>query len=829
MARLQFRMRGAAALVSLSLLLPACGGKKAPPPVSGIPAKINLIPSVSYSIQGGSTVQLIATAQNSANSTVNAVFTYNSSNPAVLSISPSGLVCAGQWNAPAYTVCTPGTAQVVEVTATADGVTSAPTLFFVHAPIGSIQVSVVPPVNQPPAACPTQGPLPAACNIPFNTTNCSVNAQGVYTCGCLSQNQIVTLQATALDVNGNDMTAEVGPFTWVSANPTVPKITPIVTVTAYNVPTNQATVSPSTPGQTQIVASASGAFSQPYSFETCPIQCIDLAVGQPQSGVTNFVTNKGTSETLTATAVDFQGCIVPKPGLTWVSSEPASIAAGGACSNATTCTVTTPQQGAASITATCTPPNCNIGFPLTLAGVAIPPQPVYPVTAISGLVTGTATTTTILSTSQDCYSQQLCDVGLYNVSSSTNLPSGGIQVPTPPNSLMYDLPGDKAYVGSEFGAFTVNPSNIGTSTSPFSALTAPGTPLGLVTGRILSVSPNGNNAVFSDTIASPNQVYFVSASPVSTVPLNLNGGIAAAFSPDGLRAYILADAGTSLYSYSTLQYLQPVTVPLASPATQIVFNGSGTFALLAGGVAAPDLSIYNTCDNSTVTLVSANVTSPLTSPPQLLTMVPGQNIPLGSLFGNTTIPSNLDTAGLDFFIGLDNLGNGASSGIDVIATNTLFFPPSSSPPVYPSLCALPVTLAQLTPATTPPAAPNSWTGNPFHISLGQGTFQPILFFMAASATQAYIVTSDVGVLIYNFNTNAVSKIPLINNASPVAASVTADGAFIYVAGSDGLLHQLNPSILLDENQTSFLPLPNSSNDFCFNETTCSLDLIAVKP
>ncbi len=821
MARWHFAAPGVAAIISLSLLLPACGGKKAPPAVSGVPAKINLNPSVSYSIQSGTTVQLTATAQNAANSSVNVVFTYNSSNTAVLTISPTGLVCAGQWNAPAYTICQPEPGgQGIQVTASADGVTSAPTLFWVHPPIASIQISVVPPVNQPAPACPDQGPLPAACNLPFNNT-CSTNpTTNVYTCGCLSQNQIVTLQATAFDVNGNDMTAAVGPFTWVGANSTVPQITPIVTVTAYNVPTNQATVSPGTPGQTQIVASASGAYSQPYNFETCPVQCIDLAVGQPQTGVTNFVTNKGTSQTISATAVDFQGCIVPKPGLTWVSSEPAAISAGTTCNNATTCAVTTPQQGAASITATCTPPACNVGFPIPLAGVATLPQPVYPVTAISGVVTGSAATTAVLSTTQDCYSQQLCDVGLYNVSSSTNLPGPGVTLPTPPNSLMYDPAGDKAYVGSEFGAYTVNPANIGTNTSPFGALLASGTQQGVVTGKVLAIAPSGNTAIFSDTIASPNQIYVVNIAPASTTPLNLNAAIAAAFSPDGLRAYILADGGTSLYSYSTLQYLQPVTVPLSAPATQIVFNGSGTFAMLAGGVAPPTLAVYNTCNNSQVTLTSASTT--FTSPPQFLTLVPGGNIPPGTLYGNTTIPTNLDTTGLDFFIGLDNVGNGASTGIDVIATNTSFF---SGPP-YPSLCPLPVTLAQLTPLTTPPTL---WSANPYHISIGQGTFQPISFFVTASATQAYIVTSDVGVLIYNFNTNSVSKIPLVNNASPVAASVSADGAYIYVAGSDGLLHQLNTSILLDQNQTSFSPLPNSSNDFCFNETTCSLDLIAVKP
>ena len=65
---------------------------------------------------------------------------------------------------------------------------------------------------------------------------------------------------------------------------------------------------------------------------------------------------------------------------------------------------------------------------------------------------------------------------------------------------MFDLAGDKAYMGSQFGAQLITISNLGSSTSPF-------TPLGTVTGNILAVSPDGNLAIFSDTVHSPNQVY----------------------------------------------------------------------------------------------------------------------------------------------------------------------------------------------------------------------------------------------------------------------------------------------------------------------------------
>jgi len=99
---------------------------------------------------------------------------------------------------------------MVQVTASALGATSPPTLVFVHPPIDNIQVSVVPPVNPPPPACPTQTALPAACKVPFNTGNCTtkVNSQGVsyLSCSCLSQNQTETLQAKAFS-KGVDITS----------------------------------------------------------------------------------------------------------------------------------------------------------------------------------------------------------------------------------------------------------------------------------------------------------------------------------------------------------------------------------------------------------------------------------------------------------------------------------------------------------------------------------------------------------------------------------------------------------------------------------------------
>jgi hypothetical protein len=803
--------------IFLLLLLPACGGKK-PGGANPFPAKITLNPAVSLSLQLGGTVVFSASAQNGVNGNISPTFTFTSSNPGIVDISPSGFACAGTWNAPFFNVCTPAAEGVAMVTASALGQTSPPTMVFVHPPIDNIQISVVPPVNSPPPACPTQVALPLACKLEFNG-----NAAN----HCLSQNQSQTLQATAFS-RGVDITAAVGPFTWSQANSNVVTITPIVT-SSTNVVTNQATVVSNTPGQTQVIASAAGVSSQPYSAETCPVQCIALEVGS-NIGQTAFITNKGTSEIINATAVDVQGCIVPTPSLTWTSSAPAALTAGSVatgCSGATSCTIGTAQPGAAAITASCTPPTCNIGFPLVPAGVPplFVPQPVYPVTAISGLVTGAAVSTSVLASSQDCYSNSVCTVALYDISTTKNLASSPSTMTTPPNSLIFDQAGDKAYAGSQFGALLITSANLGsTTTSPFTSLPSTATTLGVVTGRVLAVSPNGNLAVFSDTVSTPNQVYVVNTgnsattatpgnSATTTTPLNINSATTAAFSPDNSKAFILGNGGNTLYVYSTLQALQ--TFSLTGPANAIAFSSTGAFALLAGGSSDPStLAIYNTCDNSKAYLTlppPPAVTQPLPGPPIFLKMVPAGSAPAG----NASIPIlfQSDLSNLDVFLGID------STGIDVIATTTTtpLTPPATT------LCPLQQITYPTEVASTGP------TFYPLHINLQRGTFHPINFFVSPDGTQVYIVTSDQGVLIYSFNTQSVNAIPLSGGAAPVAADMTVDGTLLYVAGTDGILHELNIALALDVMEIPFSQLPNSTSNFCSQNFTCSLNMVAVRP
>ena len=777
--------------------------------VAGAPASIGLIPGSPVSLTIGTTQGFSATAKDSFGQVINAAFSFQSSDTSILNFSPAGNACAGTWNAPVYTVCTALGTGVVQVTAKSGNVTSPPTFVFVHNPVDQIKISVVPPVNPQPACTGQQNIAPACTPVNVQPTN-----------SCFTGNQPQTLQATAFS-QGLDITATVGPFTWLSGISGVVTVTPTIS-TSTNVPTNMATAAPGTPGFTQVVAQAAGSSSQPFDFETCPVQCVavEIATGSPQSGQTSFIVNKSTAVSLEAWAVDVQGCLVPKPALTWVTSQPPSIQAGGTttgCAAGTTCALTTPQPGSASITATCTPPTCNVGFPLSpTAGIT--PQPVYPVTAISGLVNGLPGTFNIIATSTSCAKADNpnCTVSLYDLTSGKSEPGSIQQIPTPPNSFLFSPHGDKAYMGSPFGAQLVATANLGTTSNAFTPIPAAGTTTGFVQGKVLAVSPKGDNAIFADNVSNPNFVYFVNdlASGPASTPLNITGATSAAFSPDGLKAFIVGfdrQNNPKLFVFSLQQSLQSFNIPAGTSVQEILPSATGAFMFTNGGGAAPSLGVRNVCNNQPAT-DPANAPPALNLPaqPVILKALPPGNFPTGS----NTIPKLL-TAGLDILMGVDN------TGIEIVATN-------AAQPGQNALCPQTITLAKL-------QANPSQTFAPLHLDLGQGNFSPINFFLSPDETLVYIVPSNLSaVLVYNLNTRSTSAIQLVGPGTPlpVAADMTPDGSFIYVAANDGQVHAISTFPAVDLFQVSFPSAPNATNPFCSNAITqpsCTLDFIAVVP
>ena len=773
-------VRGIVAVVLSVVAIGGCGGHK-PPGVSTTPARVNLSPAGSASIQLGAVLAFVASAENSNNNTVGAVFTYLSSDTSILNIAPNGIACAGRWDA-TYSNCTPGNTGVVTVTATTVGATSVPTYVFVHPLIDNISV-----------------------------TGVLLNGVAVQE-PCLSQSQSMTVEAHAFS-RGSDVTASVGPFNWTSNNPAVARVTPLVNI-AYNFPTNQATAVAVTPGITQIYALASGvtstSFSQPPPgtnlgfFETCPIQNIALELGHAGSGQTSFVSAKGAalSEAVVATLTDVMGnsslpntngdIVLSRIPLTWTSSQPQVLGPGSGCLQ--TCSLSLPAAGSAAVTASCSPPTCNVGFPLAPPG-SIVPVPVYATTAISGLVTGSGSSTAVLATSLGC--EKLppvdCATAIYNVSTTKATAGTATPMPVSPNSLLFDLAGDRAYVGSDFGAQVLNPGNLGSTANPF-------TPIGTVTGKVLAISTNGSSAILSDTLHVPNQVYVVTTvgTNASSVALDISGASAAAFSRDGLKAFIFgfdSNGDPNLYIYSTLRALQTVPLQAGTTVNDITFSTNNAFAYvvepsLAGG--GPAFTVYNTCDNQIST-----------SPAPILTP---QTIPLTAIpIAFKVLPDG------EHFIALEEGG-----AIDYISATITGIPAATLSAPSNLLCPMTVTHTKKT------------------INLAQGVIHPIDFFPSADGTQLYVLASDrSSVLVYNFASGAVTGVELAGNATPVSVDMSVDGGTLVVAGSDGLLHQVTfASGGSDQVQVSFPNLANYLNPFCTYSPSggdCTLDFIAAKP
>jgi DNA-binding beta-propeller fold protein YncE len=354
-------------------------------------------------------------------------------------------------------------------------------------------------------------------------------------------------------------------------------------------------------------------------------------------------------------------------------------------------------------------------------------------------------------------------------------------------------------MGSDFGALLINPANFGAG--PFSTI-------GTVTGKVLASSNNGNLGIFSDTLHTPNQVYVVNATSTSSqsaTPLNIPQAVAAAFSPDGLKAFIFGNGGSSLYVYSTLQALQgPIALAGPANANTVAFSPNGAFAYVAeaaanGGTA--NLTAFNTCNNQIAASPAPTPTPAvvkLSADPLFMRVLSGLHLEGTDSFGNP-IPDGTHVLVLD------------ATGFDIL-TSTI------SPPAPGTLCPQTVSFS-----------------NPQRIELAQGKLQPINFFPSADGTQLYVVAAGhASILVYDFSVGAVtSGIELLGNATPISADISPDAGTIIVAGSDGVLHEVSTGLGgSDQFQLSFPNIPDYLNPFCAitsPQNPCSLNLVVARP
>jgi trimeric autotransporter adhesin len=740
MSRVQSALR--TAIIPLSIVaslasLAGCGGSSAKPgPL--LPVTITLAPSTG-SVDLGGTLFFTATAVGRTSKTPIAVtVTFSSTNTAVLTIAKNGLACAGSWDSLTLPqVCTPGGAGVAQVTASAEGVTSSPVTVFVHQHIDQILVTALPPL--PGTIPPTPGPG-----------------------GCLSTNQnpvqTISYQATALSA-GVDISSTVGPFTWTAVTPAVATVTPLKDVNG--ILNGQVQATPKTPGLTQIFASIANTNSLPTAFITCPVQSISLAVHG--IGGTTITGTKGAAATIDATVIDSNPNSKPIADplanppttvpLTWSSSNPASVTVSS------TGAVASPGAGGATITASCIPPTCNVNL--------VPMQAIYPPTAVNAAFSVASNTTTptafnVYTTSSGCGTTLNCTTLIVPITGTPGTGGAGVALPSTPNSFTFSNPPSgtgagtlKGYLGAQKGLIQLNPAN-----PPIAASSA------TITGKVLAVSPDGNSVITSDTQAAFNQVFILNVTTGAQTALPVSGAISAAFSPDNLKAFILANNGANLFVFSTQAPLQKA-IPLPVPATDIAFTADGAFGFLAG---PSGLSFLATCDNPAAPAV-------------------GGPIAVTGAVAIRTLPD--------------------ASGFILLAP--------------PNLVLLPVKVAgQGCNMTATP-------GTPIPFGLGQGTFTPLDFIVSSDAKKAFILVKNLAsVLVFDIPGQAISSIALAGSPAPFAASLTPDGASLYVSASDGNVHKLDT-----QSGNDVLQISMPANDLCTVTNgpvpPCLPDFIAVRP
>ncbi|HKW74279.1 MAG TPA: Ig-like domain-containing protein, partial [Terriglobales bacterium] len=523
---------------ALLCALAGCGGGSSSK--KNAVAQVILTPA-SLSLESGQVSDpLQVKALDSAGATATTTFTFNSSNPSLATISPSGLVCGGVWDS-TFVSCngitgagTPLTGSAT-ITATAQGITSGPVAVSVHPHVSSIVVD------------------------PVAAGKCFSQKQTHQFVAHACSSAVTPLDTTGpCAPNAHEISGQIGEFTWSSSSPQVAAVDANGLATAV------------IPGATGVVASVGSTSSPATSFKTCMPVNLRLHVPGDLTTSATLSLNPATTAQVEADMTDENGTVVNGvPGISLVSNNTAVATVVGPT---TTGTVTAVSSGVAGIFAACAPPSCGIGIN----------QPVYS-NIFNITVGGASPATTVYVASKDLASAST----VIPIDTSKTPPAAGTPVSLPghPNSFLFSSDGNKAYIGTDAGLVAFGPaSNTTTLVGPEAV------------GTVLAVSPDGNHAIVSNAPNDPNvlnhRLRFFDATNGSLQTFIIHNAVAAAFTPDGSKAYIGATDG-NLYVFSPFATLQKLTP--GGSFSNVATLPSGSLAFLSGSAG---LSSFNVCDNS---------------------------------------------------------------------------------------------------------------------------------------------------------------------------------------------------------------------------------------
>jgi len=535
------------AVLNLSLLI-SCSGTTSTNPVTSLS-----VSPLYLSLSPGQTSQLTPSPKNYAGSVIVADVSYSSSNTSLVTVTATGLVCAGVWD-PNFITCNPvaGSAAVGQavITATSQGVTTTATV-YTHLPVDRIFVT-------PPTGCVSVGATPTYLATVYNIT--SSGCSPTIPCDITSTVGPITFNSTDLQVMNNNVSSGV--------------------LTASN------------PGATTIFAAVSGLHSIPQSALVCPVQSIQIH--DAASSNTTFNLAPTGTQNLIADVIDTNGNSI-SPVLTW-SSVPAGVGTVAATptSNGVTPppnsqTVTASTGGTTTITATCSTPTCNRNV-----------GPQYGQNVVTVNVSG-GTTTTVYAASTN-------SLTLVPVATSNNTAGTAITLPYLPNSIVSDSAGNKVYLGSGSGIMTVDVLSAAVSVST----SAVGTILAVSPdGTYLLIADNSANTVYlyntsssssalvhgltasaaaftadnqSITFLSGQQIYYDTTTPSSTFNTLAFVPTAVDVSAQGAMTYVTGTALGAIDVRTTCNQNEWQTLTATHP-TLVAHLPNGTGAVVADSPA----------------------------------------------------------------------------------------------------------------------------------------------------------------------------------------------------------------------------------------------------
>jgi hypothetical protein len=765
--------------ITFAIALTGCLGNSTPNSSTGGVQNVSLNPAANFSMDVGKSQVFTATATDANGRPVlgstqfSVTIPPGASGPAPLSVASNGNACAGAWDAQ-VAICSPGTPGIALVTAVVNGVSSQPTTVYVHFHVDSLQIM---PAQQ------TQPPF-----------------------DCFSQDQTWLYQGSAYS-NNLDITTSVGPLNWAVTNAAVLKTANLFP----NMPLNQVQITASTPGVTQLYASVSGTNSNVLPITTCLIQYVRLQA-QGLSGSSTTV-NTGTTVTLQATAVDTLGFTLTKPPLTWGTDNPE--VASFASLNTTTGINSVSARanlGGANLTASCTPPSCNVGvlpaIPVYSSGGQLSstnPQSGYGAISLNVTTTSKPPTYTAWAATDMCQDAAGCQSVIFSVLPGITPIGITLNVPRTPNSLMFNYKtGPRAYLGSNQGLmyFDAGSSSHGAVTTVSNSTTPCNVAL---CGTVKAISNDGKQVVVSDDVSATPQVYIYNGSTQGITDLVLPSVVqSASFSPDQSKIFLLTNANT-LFVYSTVDALGQV--PAVTSGTDVGFSADGSFAYVAASSGGSgSVSAYSMCSVAGAPTVEL-ANSPVATAGIPLRIFPSPNIQATTDFITQSVyalePPNVQVLTAQF---------------------------TQNPVVYDKDFCVPPSLFSFTAGSV--------------YNLGQGTFIPLYSRLVANGSQIIIVAKkNPSVLIFNIANGTTTSVPLVNNGDPLAASSSTDGGQVYVAACDqyntanppaciaGSVHIVNTVTQGDFQQVPFIN--NGTNNMCNNvgqnAPLCVADMIAIQP